>query len=268
VFSLWSFFLRFYSPRRRFRHHLSSSSSSSSFFAFNARRRGSRHTTHHFFLQSNIYEEKKTTKKKKKKTEKGLSFQRVFYYSSFARSSIRIRCDFLIVLIYKAFKAALSSSVMVFVGGTRIITSSLFFVSSLLSHFRRVLFFFVFVLFRVSFKTLNKNEVKQSKFLLSVGCFFFLFNDTFRRRREEEEERMRRSHGVITRSLKREIEKTIIISKPLLRRRHHLLILDFFSSPPNHSITVSSSSCSPSFFNRNTPITNGVRGEKVSSSMT
>jgi hypothetical protein len=68
---------------------------------------------------------------------------------------------------------------MVFVGGTRIITSSLFFVSSLLSHFRRVLFFFVFVLFRVSFKTLNKNEV-QSKFLLSVGCFFYsttLFED-------------------------------------------------------------------------------------------
>jgi succinate dehydrogenase (ubiquinone) flavoprotein subunit len=87
---------------------------------------------------------------------------------------------------------------------------------------------------------------------------FFLFNNTFRR---EEEERMRRSHHGVTRSLKREIEKTLISRET-----------SSASSSSAHNTTsslssksfVSSSSCSPSFFNRNTPIiTNGVRGKSV-----
>jgi succinate dehydrogenase (ubiquinone) flavoprotein subunit len=89
---------------------------------------------------------------------------------------------------------------------------------------------------------------------------FFLFNNTFLRRREEEE-RMRRSHHGVTRSLKREIEKTLISRET-----------SSASSSSAHNTTsslssksfVSSSSCSPSFFNRNTPIiTNGVRGKSV-----
>lgn len=121
------------------------------------------------------------------------------------------------------------------------------------------------MLFRVSFKTLKKRGLQQSKCLLCVGCFFFCIqHHFFLRRREEEEERMRRSHGVITRSLlKREIEKTIIISRETSSA----------SSSSAHTTTsslssesfVSSSSCSPSFFNRKTPIkTNGVvRGKSV-----
>ena len=72
---------------------------------------------------------------------------------------------------------------------------------------------------------------------------------------------MRRSHHGLTRSLKREIEKTIISRET-----------SSASSSSAHNTTsslssksfVSSSSCSPSFFNRNTPIiTNGVRGKSV-----
>jgi len=58
---------------------------------------------------------------------------------------------------------------MVFVG-TRI--NNEFSSLSLLFFLFRVLFFFVFVLFRVSFKTL-KNEVKKSKFLLCWLLFFY-----------------------------------------------------------------------------------------------
>jgi len=72
---------------------------------------------------------------------------------------------------------------------------------------------------------------------------------------------MRRSHHGVTRSLKREIEKTLISRET-----------SSASSSSAHNTTsslssksfVSSSSCSPSFFNRNTPIiTNGVRGKSV-----
>ena len=110
------------------------------------------------------------------------------------------------------------------------------------------------MLFRVSFKTLKLGAVKISSLLVA----FFVFNTFSKTKRRRE--RMRRSHGV-TQSLKREIEKTLISRETSSAS----------SSSANNTTSslslksfVSSSSCSPSFFNRNTPIiTNGVRGKSV-----
>ena len=139
---------------------------------------------------------------------------------------------------------------MVFVG-TRI--NNEFSSLSLLFFLFRVLFFFVFVLFRVSFKTL-KNEVKKSKFLL---CWLLFLYSTTTLLRRILEERMRRSHG-LTQSLKREIEKTII-----LRETSSASSSSAHTTSSLSSKSFLSSSCSPSFFNRNTPITNVVRGKSV-----
>jgi succinate dehydrogenase (ubiquinone) flavoprotein subunit len=139
---------------------------------------------------------------------------------------------------------------MVFVG-TRI--NNEFSSLSLLFFLFRVLFFFVFVLFRVSFKTL-KNEVKKSKFLLC--CAFFLYSTLFyktKRRRE----RMRRSHHGLTRSLKREIEKTINLetsssSSQSLYHSWSSLLSSSFSSPKSSLFSKSS-----------TPVTRGGKSVVV-----
>ena len=96
--------------------------------------------------------------------------------------------------------------------------------------------------------------MKKSKFLL---CWLLFLYSTTTLLRRILEERMRRSHG-LTQSLKREIEKTLISRETSSASSSSAHTTSSLSSK-----SFLSSSCSPSFFNRNTPITNVVRGKSV-----